>query len=99
MKNVLKWIIRGIGLITILFILSGVLAFLTRGCNTAAPGVDKANYSIQTYSQDELRIPSRIYYSQDIVIDGDYVFTKGYYWSFDGEKFIRHKNVLKLDVK
>ena len=53
------------------------------------PGVDNAPYAFQTYSQDTLMIPSRIYYATEVVIiDNKPVISN--YWTLDGKTYKKH---------
>jgi len=84
---IIKWIVRGIGVILVLMIVLGVISFLFR--LGEAPSISKAPWAIQTYSNDEMRIPSRYYYAESVdIIDGTPVITG--YWTYDGKKY-RHQ--------
>ena len=67
--------------------LSAAAYFIRTG---TPPSVKDAPWSIQTYSVDEFRIPSRIYYAESIeYIDGSPV-AKGHWWSLDGDSYKKH---------
>ena len=85
---IIKWIVRGIGIVVLLFIVLGVVSFLNRPVEP--PSVKDAPWAIQTYSQDEQRIPSRIYYAVSIEYTDNTPIIKDY-WSFDGKKFIKQE--------
>ena len=85
----MKWIGR-------LFLL-GVFSGLALGAYgyfslkaTMPPAIDSAPYAIQTFSSDGMMIPSRIYYAENVVIDGGSA-TVSDYWSYDGEKYHKQK--------
>ena len=86
---VIAWVARiAIGLL-FLFILLGGIAFAVN--KSEPPSPDKAVYAIQTYSADGLKIPSRIYFTDEIVYDGNLPVVTDY-WKFDGENYKRIKN-------
>ena len=91
MGNVVKWIVRLIGILALLMLIAGVASFFIRPGEI--PDVDKAPWSIQTYSNDEMRVPSRIYYAQELIMDDNTPVIVNY-WTYDGEKYHYHKGEL-----
>jgi len=81
---IFTWIVR-IGVLAIIaFIVLGGLAFFFN--NSEPPSPDDAQYGIQTYSDDGMRIPSRIYFTNEIVYEGNEP-TVNDYWAFDGKDY------------
>src|SRR3990167_6461051 len=80
------WVVRLIGIVFLLLLLGGVISFIMVSA-TESPSIDKALWAIQTYSNDAMRIPSRIYYAQKITYleDGTPVIIG--YWLLSGGKF------------
>lgn len=69
-----------VGIITV----GAVSYFYSKGLQP--PPVDKARYGLQTFSQDGMMIPSRVYYTNSVIIkDGKPVITD--YWILDGSRF------------
>jgi len=81
---IIGWIMRIVVLLVIAFIGFGAIAFISNDSEPPLP--DKAQYGIQTYSDDGLRIPSRIYFTDDIIYDGSTPKIDDYWW-FDGESY------------
>lgn len=92
--RVISWIVRGIGIFILLMVVTGTFAYCARPGE--APAADKAPYAFQTYSQDEMKIPSRIYYSKAVeMVDNCPVIGPGY-WTFDGKGYNYHKGTMEL---
>ena len=85
----MKWFFRIILLGIAAVLLLGVYAYFSLK-STVPPEIEKAPYAIQTYSSDGMMIPSRIYYAEEVVIEGS-VATINEYWSYDGEKYHKQK--------
>lgn len=84
--KLVKWIVRGIGLLAFLLILAGIVSFIFRPGE--APSVEKAPWGIQTYSVDGLKTPSRYFLAESVeIIDGTPIMSN--YWKFDG-KYYQH---------
>lgn len=85
----IKWIGRLIFLgIVGGFLLGAYAYFGLKG--TLPPDIESAPYAIQTYSSDGMMIPSRIYYADEVLIEGGVATISGY-WSYDGEKYHKQK--------
>jgi len=54
------------------------------------PDNTRAEWAIQTFSNDDMRIPSRIYLAEKIRYDDDNTPIITNYWTYDGEKYIYH---------
>lgn len=91
MKFIIKWLPRiAVASIVIFLIISAFAFFLRPG---EPPSPDKAEWCVQTYTNDGFRLPSRYYYGEGIkYIDGEInpVLT-GWWWSYDGENYHKHK--------
>jgi len=81
---VFTWILRLVFLAVAVFFLFGVGAFLFN--DTEPPSAKKAQYAIQTFSTDDNKIPSRIYFANEITYEGKIPSTPEYWW-FDGENY------------
>ena len=89
MKLLFKWIPRLILSVIILFVVGGVVTYLINK-TTELPSIKDAPWAIQTYSNDEFLIPSRIYFAEEVeIVDGAPVIT--HYWNYDGERYKSHK--------
>jgi hypothetical protein len=89
MKNVLKWGGRLVLVIVIIFLIISVFAFFFRP--SIPPSVEKAPYVLQTYTNDQFRLPSRYYYGEAAeYIDGVLMLT-GHWWNYDGKNYHKHK--------
>ncbi len=98
-KRVITWIVRGISILIILLILGGVISFAASYFSrpAVAPSIDNAPWSIQTYSVDEMRVPSRIYYAESVGQDGQTpVITN--YWTYNGKKYYYHRGNKEFPV-
>lgn len=96
MKKIVSFFVKSIGLVIFLMIIIGVITFFIPK-NTEPPTVEKARYGIQTYSNDALKIPSRIYFTNSIgVVDGTTIIDG--YWSYDGEKYKYHRDEKKFPI-
>lgn len=98
MKNIgiiviVGWILRLVVGAFLLLVILGGLVFATN--NTEPPSPDKAQYAIQTYSDDGMRIPSRIYFTNEVVYNGNIPTVKDY-WKYDGEKYQHVKSEKEL---
>ncbi len=88
MKILFRWVPRLILIAIILFLFVGVIAYLVK--SDEPPSVKDAPWAIQTYSNDEFRIPSRIFYAKEVeIIDSTPIIKE--YWSYDGAKYKHHK--------
>jgi len=81
---VLGWIFRIAVMLVVVFIGFGAIAFL--GNDAEPPKADKAQYAIQTYSTDGAMIPSRIYFTDEVVFNDNLPSVNDYWW-FDGESY------------
>jgi len=90
MKSALViWVGRIIFGLFVIFLIISAIAYFAKPGNP--PSIDKASWVIQTYSNDEFKMPSRIYYAESLeYIDGVPV-AKGKWWSFDGRSYHQHK--------
>lgn len=105
---IVTWVVRGIGLIVILMLVLGGFSYCqTKG--REAPDVSKAPWSIQTYTKSEklgviADIPSRIYFAENVVYNGD-IPTITNYWKLVGDRFVYVKGdkplegYSKIDIK
>lgn len=51
------------------------------------PGIDKAEWAIQVYTdQDGVKIPTRYFYAESVKVSGGNVIMTTY-WTFDGKKY------------
>ena len=92
MLKVVKWIFRILICVVVLYLIVGVTwnCIATRGANP--PSVEDAPWVIQTYSNDEVRVPGRVYYASDVEILPDNTpVAKNPYWSYDGAKYHKVK--------
>jgi len=90
---IMGWVLRIVVMLVVAFVFLGGALALVLG-NSTPPSLDKAQYAIQTYSDDELRVPSRIYFTDEIIPEGNLPTVKDYWW-FDGEKY-KHTKELKV---
>ncbi len=82
--KIVKWIVRGIGLLLVLMLVAGTISFFNQP--DIAPSMEDAPWAIQTYSNDAFHIPSRIYYAKKL----EYIYncpTIIGFWSFDGKDY------------
>ena len=83
---VISWVVKLVLIgAVVLFLLAGGIAYFIAKPVTP-PSMDDAGWAIQTYSQDGMNIPSRIYFTNDIVYESG-IAIMGNYWSFDGKKY------------
>ena len=54
------------------------------------PSVEDAPWAVQTYSNDEFRIPARIYFAEHIEIVEGVPIMSGSWWTYDGKHYHRH---------
>lgn len=84
-----KWGKRLLILTILFFIAVGVIsAFATPG---EPPDAEKALWAIQTYSNDAMRIPSRVYYASTLEFDDAGTPIISNYWIFDGKEFHKQR--------
>ncbi len=88
-----KWLICGIVFGIVLLAIGGVLLLLTP---KEIPAVTAAPWAIQTYSNDKMLIPSRVYVAEKYSYANDGVLIISGYWSFDEKNWIRHNGSLTL---
>lgn len=53
------------------------------------PSIEDAPWAAQTFSEDGMRIPSRLYYASEVAIIRGEMFVKDY-WTFDGKRYKKH---------
>ena len=94
---IFRWIKRLILLAILGAIILGVMAFFANKA-MEPPNVKDAPWAIQTYSNDDLRIPSRIFYAKEITIDEGTPTLHGY-WSFDSRRYHFNKESRPFPVK
>jgi len=82
------WVGRIIIILVVIFILLSAAAYFLR--TGEPPSVKDAPWAIQTYSVDEFRIPSRIYYAEAIEYIDGYPVAQKHWWSFDGKNYKKH---------
>lgn len=93
MLKIIKWIVRGIGVIALIMIIIGaVYYFIGPG---EAPKIEDAPWVVQTYSNDEMQLPSRYYFAEDIEYQGDTLVIDGY-WTYDGKGYHHHGGTMKF---
>lgn len=90
LRKIFIWIPRLILCAIILFLLLGALAFWLN-MPSEPPDIKDAPWMIQTYSNDESRIPCRVYYAADIEIKEDGTPVAKTYWSYDGQRYKKYK--------
>lgn len=92
MFKVVKRIVRIIICLGILYLIVGGVWFYFASKGGNLPPVEDAPWAIQTFSNDEMRIPGRIYYASDIEILPDNTpVAKAPYWAFDGKDYYKVK--------
>lgn len=99
MGKVFKWISRlVVAGILVLMILGAANWFMNK--TQQPPDVEKAPWVIQTYSFDEMRIPSRVYYAEELTILEDGTPVVVGYWKYDGRKFthINDEKEFPIDI-
>lgn len=96
MARILKWPVRIIGFAIIIFVIIGVVSFFLRPGE--APSSIKAAYAVQTYSNDELRIPSRIYLCNEVsyLDDGTPVISD--YYTYDGKGWHKQRGSKEFPI-
>ncbi len=94
---IITWVVRIIGLIILLLLVAGGVAYCQVNRTAQVPDVEKAPWVIQTYSNDAMRIPSRIYLAEMIDYDGDTPVIKNY-WRLDGGRYIFVKGKKEFPV-
>ena len=89
---ILKWIPRLLILAIILFVIVSFGSCLITKIFYDVPDVQSAPWAIQSYSNDEFRIPSRFYLASDVdtLPDGTIV-ARAPWWSYDGKKYHKQK--------
>ena len=88
MRLIFTWIPRIILILIVAFLIISAYAFFLH--SNEPPSIKDSPWIIQTYSNDEFRIPSRYYYVESIeYIDGTPI-AKNHWWSYDGEKYHKH---------
>jgi hypothetical protein len=87
MRSIFKWIPRVIVCVLILFVLTGVIAYWVNKPGDP-PSAKEAPWAIQSYSDNVMKIPSRIYYAYDLESKPDGgVKLLSPYWSYNGVKY------------
>jgi len=85
------WLPRIVILALLLWIGLGALATCVNPGEP--PSVKDAPWAIQTFSNDDMRVPARVYYAEKLeTVNGVSVIAG--YWAFNGEKFIKKKGSL-----
>ncbi len=88
MRLLFRWVPRLILCGIVLFVLIGVVAYFINK-PPEPPSIEDAPWAIQTYSNDELRIPARVYYAASMELRGDTPVAI-VYWDFDGKHYRKH---------
>jgi hypothetical protein len=97
MSKVIKWLPRIFLCGLVVWILSGVVGYYLNK-PAAPPSVRDAPWVIQTYSNDILRVPSRVYYATDVEIKQDGTPVAKTYWSFNGNNYKKHSGTIEFPV-
>ena len=93
MKTFMKWASRVVtGTVLLFFLLSAVMCFMQPG------EPPETEWGVQTYTNDQFRIPSRYYYGDSIEYIDGYPVLKGSWWSYDGKKYHKHKGDKEFPV-
>jgi len=87
--NIIKWAIRLLVVALLVMLIGGVYSYFNPPGQPPSP--DNAQWAIQTYSNDSMRIPSRIYYATTLDYQEDGTPVISGYWSFDGKNFHKQK--------
>jgi hypothetical protein len=87
-SSFVRWAGRLVFGIFFVFLLLSAVAFVFKA--PAPPGIEDAQWGIQTYSNDEFRVPSRIYYTNKIEVVNGVPIAKNSWWSYDGRNYHRH---------
>ena len=90
MRRIFKWIGRIIiGLIVLVLLLGALTWFQNKAMEP--PSIEDAPWAVQTFSNDEFRVPSRIYYAETIERREDGTWVLINYWDYDGKRYHHHK--------
>jgi hypothetical protein len=83
------WVGRVVVSILVIFLLISAAAYFFKV--PEPPSAKDAQWGIQTYSNDQFRVPARIYYTNEIaVVDGTPI-AKNSWWSYDGKRYHKHQ--------
>lgn len=94
--KIVKIIVRIIGGFAALLLIVGLLSLVFRPGEM--PSVEKAQWSIQTYTRDNASsalIPSRIYLAAEIEYKNGNVVLNNYWW-YDGKRWMHSKKPREL---
>jgi len=95
----MKYIFLIFLIIVVLVLAAGGIAYLDIKTKEP-PSIEDAPWAIQTFSQDDMRIPSRYYFVAEVTIEHGQP-TMSEYWAFDGKRFKKYTDdkVLPPDSK
>ena len=94
----ITWIVRGIGCLFVLLIVVGIVSFFVSANLHTIPSIKAAPWAIQTYSNDQWHIPSRIYLAERVTTDKNAIPTITTYWTYDGKKWYRHGGSMSFPI-
>ena len=90
----MKWILIIFLILLGVVLIIGGLGYLQLKSQTP-PSVEDAPFAVQTYSQDDMKVPSRVYYPLDVKIINGHPIIKEY-WSFDGSRYRKYNEEKEL---
>jgi len=97
MNTFVKWLGRILICFVIIVFAIGALTWLQNRA-MSPPSVKDAPWAIQTFSNDEFKIPSRVYYTEIIEIQQDGTPVIRNYWNYDGERYHRYRGEKSFPV-
>lgn len=91
--KILKWIPRILLMALVVWIATGIINYyLTRPSKPPEPPY----YAIQTYSNDEFKVPSRIYFTKEFSYNDDGIPVAKGYWDYDGKDYHKHNSSIEF---
>lgn len=96
MRNFFLWVRRIVLIAIVLYLVLGVVVFVVNNFN-GMPSVKDAPWVVQTYSNDDARIPGRFYIASKVEFDGNTPKITSY-WSYDGKRYHRHRGSKEFPV-
>lgn len=96
MRSIIKvigWIIRFIPVVVILTVIVSVAYYyLTKPAEP--PPLAEAPWVIQTFSNDQYKIPSRFYFASKVEVLKDGTTQATTWWSYNGKGYEKHEGVI-----
>jgi len=93
MRNIIRWFFRLVLLAVVVAVITGI-AYYYLNKPAEPPKLAEAPWVIQTFSNDQYRVPSRFYFASTVTILKDGTPQATDWWSYNGKSYEKHEGMM-----